>query len=100
MKLGFELFSALSAHTEVYEVFPTASYRQLAGDQGACLSISLANFDHGPKDMLDAYVSAFTVHEFVNGRGAEVGDGDGLGTIVLPRPLACTDCDVLHWPDT
>jgi len=100
MKIGFSLFSALSAHTDVYEVFPTASYRQLIKDQAARLSISLADFSLGPKDMLDAYVSAFTVHEFLAGRGDQIGGGDGLGAIVLPRPLSCKDCDVLKWPKT
>jgi len=28
------------------------------------------------------------VREFVEGRGRDVGGGDGLGTIILPRPLA------------
>ena len=30
----------------------------------------------GPKDMLDAWVAAATVREFVEGRGIEVGGGD------------------------
>jgi hypothetical protein len=36
--------------------------------------------------MLDAWVAAATVREFVEGRGTEVGDDDGLRTIILPRP--------------
>lgn len=99
MRVGFSLFSALSTCAEVYEVFPTASYRQLARDRKAQVSISLADFASGPKDMLDAYVAAFTVHEFLAGRGAEVGGGDSLGRIVLPRPLPAGGCDVLHWPE-
>jgi predicted nuclease with RNAse H fold len=99
MEIGFSLFSVLSKHADVYEVFPTASYHQLVEDQKAQLSINLAGFALGPKDMLDAYVSAFTVHEFLAGRGTEVGGGDGYGTIVLPRPLSCEKCNVLHWPE-
>mgnify|MGYP005849327221 CR=1 FL=1 len=41
----------------------------------------------GVKDMLDASVAAITVFEFVKGHGCEVGGGDGLGTILLPRKL-------------
>jgi hypothetical protein len=53
----------------------------------------------GPKDMLDAYVAAFTVHEYLVGRGAAVGGGDGLGAIVLPRPIAAgASSAVLRWP--
>jgi len=97
--IGFSLFSSLSAQTDVYEVFPTASYRQLNQDHAARLSISLADFSLGPKDMLDAYVSAFTVHEFLAGRGDQIGGGDGLGAIVLPRSLSRKDCGVLQWPE-
>ena len=37
--------------------------------------------------MLDARVAAVTVREFIKGRGEQIGDLDGLGTIVLPRPI-------------
>jgi predicted nuclease with RNAse H fold len=97
MRVGFALYSALSAYGEVHEVFPTASYHQLVEDRSAQLSICLAGFRNGPKDMLDAYVAAFTVHEFLAGRGAEIGGGDGLGTIILPRPLP-HGSEVLRWP--
>ena len=54
----------------------------------------------GPKDMLDAWVAAVTVREFVEGRGAEVGSGDVLGTIILPRPLPEPVIEeVLEWPE-
>jgi hypothetical protein len=34
-----------------------------------------------------------------NGRGTEVGGGDGLGTIALPEKLAVSASHlVLHWP--
>jgi hypothetical protein len=49
--------------------------------------------------MLDAMVAASTVREFVEGRGVEVGGGDGLGTIILPRPLPDPVInEVLDWP--
>ena len=47
--------------------------------------LCLNEFKSGVKDMLDASVAAFTVYEFVNGRGCEVGGEDSLGTIVLPK---------------
>ena len=62
------------------------------------LTIALQYFSAGPKDMLDAHVAALTAREVVMGRGAEVGGGDGLGTIALPRPLAAGPLDVLTWP--
>lgn len=96
MRLGFSLFSTLQLNFDVYEVFPSASYRQLS-EKGMDIRLDLANFDRGPKDMLDAFVAAATVREFVQGRGCEVGGGDGLGTIVLPRPLD-RDSLVHRWP--
>ena len=61
--------------------------------------ISFAEFYKGPKDMLDACVSAITVYEFIHGRGSEVGDGDGLGTIILPCPIPkITRSELLEWP--
>jgi predicted nuclease with RNAse H fold len=99
MSTGFKLFEALSAESDVYEVFPSASYHQLAGDRGARFGISLEDFHRGTKDMLDAYVAAFTVHEYLAGRGEAVGGGDGLGTIVLPRPVSPNASrDLLTWP--
>jgi hypothetical protein len=54
----------------------------------------------GPKDMLDAWIAAATVREFVEGRGTEVGGGDGLGTIILPRLLPEPVIkEVLEWPE-
>ena len=97
MQIGFELFAALHA-AAVYEVFPSASYAMLKSDPDCWLTIDLAEFTPGPKDMLDAFVAAFTVREFVMGRGMAVGDGDGLGAIVLPRPLSRTIPGVLTWP--
>ena len=49
--------------------------------------------------MLDAFVAAATVREFVEGRGTEVGGRDGMGTIILPRPLPePVIMEVLLWP--
>ncbi len=49
--------------------------------------------------MLDSWVAAATVKEFAEGRETEVGGGDGLGTIILPRPLPEPVIDeVLRWP--
>lgn len=99
MKLGFWLFSALERHATVYEVFPSASYTLLQGNTDIRVNIDFSACKPGPKDIMDALVAAATVREFVAGRGTEVGSGDGLGTIVLPRPLPKPIIDeVLHWP--
>lgn len=98
MKLGFELFKALDGEAEVYEVFPRASLNQLDQDDSATFSISLKEFARGPEHMLDAYVAAYTVHEYLAGRGAEIGGGDGLGSIILPRSLPQNASEVLKWP--
>lgn len=99
MNLGFKLYSALTDTVEVYEVFPTASYALLQGVHDVRLNVDFSACKPGPKDMLDAWVAAATVREFINGRGAEVGGGDGLGTIILPRPLPePTIKEVLEWP--
>ncbi|MFH1624690.1 MAG: hypothetical protein ABID54_05975 [Pseudomonadota bacterium] len=87
MMLGFKFFHGLIGRTEVFEVFPTASYNMLDGAEELKFSINLSEFSKGPKDMLDACVAAITVREYLAGRGCEVGGGDGLGTILLPRPL-------------
>jgi hypothetical protein len=100
MQLGFSLFSSLSATDNLFEVFPSASYRMLNDHQQPKISISFANFDNGPRDMLDACISAYTVYEFLNGRGSEVGGGDGYGTIILPTLLPVPPTHpVLHWPE-
>lgn len=88
MEAGFELFRCLAgAGLETEEVFPSASYRMLVDDPEARISMPLNGFLPGPKDMLDAVVAAFTIREFVQGRGCAVGGGDRLGTIVLPRNI-------------
>ena len=100
MQLGFILFEALQDSEFVFEVFPSASYSMLRDRKQPMVSIHFASFVYGPKDMLDACIAALTVHEFINGRGSEVGGGDGLGTIVLPTELPDPPFpDVLQWPD-
>lgn len=100
MKLGFRLFEALSDYPRVFEVFPSAAYTQLekAGER-ALTTMDLRVLRPGPKDMVDAMMAAYTVREVVQGRGCEVGGGDGLGTIILPRPLGAEAAEsaVLTW---
>ncbi len=86
MKLGFSIYNALNDFQYVYEVFPSASYKMLQ-KENVKYELCLNDFLPGVKDMLDASVGAITVYEFINGRGCEVGGGDGLGTIVLPRKI-------------
>lgn len=99
MTLGFELFRATeAAGHRVYEVFPSASYRML-GRTDARLTVDLGAFHLAPKDILDAYVAAYTVAEVAAGRGCEVGGGDGLGTIALPTHLPATvPAELMKWP--
>lgn len=98
MQCGFRLFEALSEIAPVFEIFPTAAYRQLERDITAWFPITLSGFAHGPKDMLDAALGAFVVREFIEGRGCEVGGGDGFGTIILPRPIGDRHPALHNWP--
>ena len=99
MMLGFKLFSALQEYTIVYEAFPTASYASLYGNLDVRINANFSACAPGPKDMIDAMIAAVTVREFVAGKGLEVGGGDGLGTIILPRPLPDPVIEeVLEWP--
>ena len=99
MNLGFKLFSDLESIAPVYEVFPSASYSLLRGNTEVRINADFSACKPGPKDMIDAMVAAVTVREFVEGRGTEVGGGDGLGTIILPRPIPEPVIDeVLFWP--
>lgn len=100
MQIGIALFEALKIlgpPHQALEVFPTASYRQLYDQAEPTLTINFSAFSPGPKDMLDACVAALTVREFHQGRGCQVGGGDGLGTIVLPRPVDLAH-PVHQWP--
>lgn len=98
MRLGFALFESLQKIGHVYEAFPSASYRLLHNVTAPKVSIDFSQFLPGPKDMLDAITAAVTVKEFAGGRGAAVGGGDALGTIILPRPLQDPIPEVLTWP--
>ncbi|MBT8378509.1 MAG: hypothetical protein KJN64_04710 [Ignavibacteria bacterium] len=84
MKLGYDIFKRLKDFPFLYEVFPSASYKMLDKENVKC-ELCFNEFNNGAKDMLDASMAAFTVFEFINRRGCEVGGEDGLGTIVLPR---------------
>jgi len=100
MVIGFKMFLALRDIIPAYEVFPTASYALLQGINDVRVYINFSGCKPGPKDMLDAFVAAATVREFVHGQGSEVGGGDGLGTIVLPRSLREPVIrGVLSWPE-
>ena len=98
MRFGFSLFEALSDVGQVLEVFPSASYTLLNGADEPRLELPFRDFARGPKDLLDAYVAALTVHEFSRGRGCEAGGGDGFGSIVLPKALAEAPAALLTWP--
>jgi hypothetical protein len=98
MELGFAIFQQLGSRYAMYEVFPSASYRMLQGDNGTTVTIRLGSLAPGAKDMLDAYIAAATLREFLQGRGCEVGGGDGLGSILLPRRIRAPLPDVFKWP--
>jgi hypothetical protein len=101
MKLGFDIFSCLENMEKIKacEVFPSASYAILKDRTNPKVTIDFSNFSPGPKDMIDACVSAVTVQEYIQDRGCEVGGGDGLGKIILPGPLRAEDIHpVLRWP--
>ena len=98
MSLGFELFPALEDLGTVHEVFPSATYFQLSHCDEPEVRLSFRGFADGPKDMLDAVVAAVTVAEYAAGRGMEVGGGDGLGSIILPRSIGDCRAELLRWP--
>lgn len=99
MKLGFNLFSELKDIVQVHEVFPTASYALLQGIKDVRIIADFSVCKPGPKDMIDAWVASATVREFADGRGCAVGGGDGMGSIILPRPLPEPIIEeVLTWP--
>lgn len=98
MRHGFAIFELLAHRAPCYEVFPSAAYRMLHAVPEVSVTLNFAQFQPGPKDMLDAVVAAATVREYLCGRGQAVGDGDGLGSIVLPRPIADPIAGVLQWP--
>lgn len=102
MRLGFDLFNAAARlGVEAEEVFPSAAYRQLVDDPTARMELPLIGFAQGPKDMLDAATAAFSLVEYLAGRGTAVGGGDALGRIILPRPVKHPSFDAVSaWPRT
>jgi len=100
MVLGYRLFEVLADLAQTFEVFPSATYRMLDDVEHPPIPLCLKGFAGQVKDMLDACTAAYTVWAFMNGRGTEVGGGDGLGTIALPEKLPVpASHPVLHWPD-
>lgn len=101
MKVGFALFERVrQAGFEVSEVFPSASLRCLSGSPSPRIEFSLASFQPGKTDMLDALVAAATLREFTQGRGWEAPGGDGLGSIVLPgSPPQDAPGGLFAWPE-
>lgn len=99
MRHGYQLFQELTNRGHrVHEVFPSASYALLEDSQGPMVSIHFSSFQQGPKDMLDACVAAYTVHEYEADRGMAVG-ADQLGRIILPRALPpSVPGELLRWP--
>ena len=99
MQLGVKLFAALDHRGTVHEVFPSATYKQLNCLDRPVVCLAFRDFHvAGPKDMLDAIAAAVTVAEHAAGRGGVVGGGDGLGSIVLPRPIGDCPQELLRWP--
>lgn len=96
---GFAIFETLVERAPCHEVFPSATYSMLRDVSEVGVSLNFSQFKPGPKDMLDAVVAAVTVREYLAGKGQAVGDGDGLGTIILPRPIADPIRAVLQWPE-
>ncbi|WP_372795881.1 hypothetical protein [Pontiella sp.] len=100
MQLGFELFQTLESLGTLYEAFPSATYTMLHDDPAAKLTIDFSNVrKRGAGDLFDALAAAVTVKEFVEGRGMEMGGGDGLGSIILPRRIDRPIDAVLQWPN-
>jgi len=97
MQLGYALFEELAELGELYEAFPSASYKVFQ-DHACSATIGFSHFAVGPKDMLDACAAALTVREYAHGRGWEAGGGDGLGTIILPGPKPPDAEALLTWP--
>ncbi|NRB73011.1 MAG: hypothetical protein HRU46_01495 [Verrucomicrobiales bacterium] len=99
MRLGYALFDSLEpASSAVHEVFPSASYTMWQDDpKTPTMTIDVSQFQRGPKDMIDAAVAAMTVREYDQERGTAVGV-DGLGSILLPKPILYAPAALLEWP--
>lgn len=96
--LGTRLYKKLAPVASTYEVFPSASYRQLQGEIGLTAKVEVGQLAAGPKDMLDACIAAITVREYLAGHGVAVGGGDSLGEIILPRRIEPRIQEVFNWP--
>jgi len=82
------------------ETFPSASYRLLETREHPPVTINFNAFRPGPKDMLDACMCAFAVHQYLHGIGTAVGGEDGLRAIILPvKPTVPDSHPILHWPN-
>ena len=90
------IYQALQAlpGTVIYEVCAEAAFQAM--DPGSPppepSAAAGASLEH-------ATLAATTSREFFAGRGQEIGGGDGLGTIILPRPLRRRVEGVLEWPE-
>ena len=98
MRTGLRLYKRLDSVAKTHEVFPSASYRMLQGEENLTATLDLGQLFRGPKDMIDACIAAVTVREFLAGRGCAVGGGDMLGQLVLPRPIREPIPEVFEWP--
>ena len=98
MRTGLRLFERLDSVAKTLEVFPSASYRMLQGEENLTATLDLGQLFEGPKDMIDACIAAVTVREFLAGRGCAVGGGDALGQLILPRPIREPIPEVFEWP--
>lgn len=102
MQFGFDLFqSSEELGVTTHEVFPSAARHpsQLGRTYTSPFGLPPAFLEPGPKDALDAALAALTLYEHYERRGEAVGGGDGLGTILLPRPADYSNKSaVRHWP--
>jgi hypothetical protein len=89
MELGFELFACLRMTThDVFEVFPSASC-SLMPEIGILNGKTRKEMRGAGKDRMDALVAAKTIYEHEkHGPAAAIGGGDGLGEIILPKPIS------------
>jgi hypothetical protein len=86
--------------SDLHEFLPDLLCERVRWPGAPKVTLALTDFAPGPKDMIDAVAAAATVLAFARGEGAEVGGGDGLGTIVLPRALTGSELNhpVHRWP--
>lgn len=101
--------SASDRHLYTLSLYATCQALRGVEVHETCAQASAQAFD-SPGDRLglpenleanlaDATLAAGSAREFRQGRGLQVGGGDGLGAITLPRPLALAIPGVLEWPE-